>query len=463
MAIEFVGSNTGTTTNGGNVAIDLTALTGGIDTRPRNGDIILAFGAVPSNTAGIDWSGYTVIDEDVNSASTGRGALYYKISDGTETTATFTGDGSGTSSVGALVMVFRGVDTADPFSATATTATGSSTNPAPAAITPDYPESASVVFAFSRVNDATITVPANYGNLVTVNAGADTNDVSLAAAWRGGRLAVAHTPGTFTGWSTGSWRAITVALKPITPRIEFVGRAFGTALNGGDVSLDLTTLTGGIAASPSQNDLVIVTGGFVGATAGVNTAGYTEIVDQTNTIEQIVAYKIMGATPDTTVDCAGGGDANDAVAYVAFVFRGVDTANPLAATTTLATGSSTTPDSPSITVGADTVVITAVASATFSSGLSTPLHWASNNAQNDDTSDATAGLAYQTQNAAATVDPPSWTGFVSGAWCAATVALRPLAVPVIGGGLHHIECGEGDPGVARVPQTLHTIDLGIAA
>jgi len=31
------------------------------------------------------------------------------------------------------------------------------------------------------------------------------------------------------------------------------------------------------------------------------------------------------------------------------------------------------------------------------------------------------------------------------------------------GGLHHIEVGIGDPGVGVVPQTLHTIELGISA
>ena len=31
------------------------------------------------------------------------------------------------------------------------------------------------------------------------------------------------------------------------------------------------------------------------------------------------------------------------------------------------------------------------------------------------------------------------------------------------GGLHHIMQGMGDPGVAVVPQTLHTIEVGVAA
>lgn len=42
--------------------------------------------------------------------------------------------------------------------------------------------------------------------------------------------------------------------------------------------------------------------------------------------------------------------------------------------------------------------------------------------------------------------------------------LTKVAAPVTGhGGLHHIECGIGDVGSGpRVPQTLHTINHGIA-
>jgi hypothetical protein len=34
------------------------------------------------------------------------------------------------------------------------------------------------------------------------------------------------------------------------------------------------------------------------------------------------------------------------------------------------------------------------------------------------------GLAWSPRPSTAAIDPPSWTGFTSGTWCAATVALR---------------------------------------
>lgn len=45
-----------------------------------------------------------------------------------------------------------------------------------------------------------------------------------------------------------------------------------------------------------------------------------------------------------------------------------------------------------------------------------------------------------------------------------TITYTPPAAPTSPGGLHHISSGMGDTGEgARVPQTLHTIDHGIAA
>lgn len=50
-------------------------------------------------------------------------------------------------------------------------------------------------------------------------------------------------------------------------------------------------------------------------------------------------------------------------------------------------------------------------------------------------------------------------------------AFQPITVPTAAaggqptsaGGLHTISAGIGDPGVAVVPQTLHTIEQGISA
>lgn len=38
----------------------------------------------------------------------------------------------------------------------------------------------------------------------------------------------------------------------------------------------------------------------------------------------------------------------------------------------------------------------------------------------------------------------------------------PTVTTAPGGGFQHLPCGMGDPGISQVPQTLHTIEQGIA-
>jgi hypothetical protein len=91
-----------------------------------------------------------------------------------------------------------------------------------------------------------------------------------------------------------------------------------------------------LASSASENDFVLVWFG-TGSTAGdrdLVVAGYTEITElyafSTYDTNLVVAYKFMGATPDTTVTLTGGTlSSSDAGAVVIQVFRNVDLAVPL--------------------------------------------------------------------------------------------------------------------------------------
>lgn len=115
--------------------------------------------------------------------------------------------------------------------------------------------------------------------------------------------------------------------------ISQVGTAKGGgAINGGDVTLTFDTSPN----NPAQGDVVIVFGGYSHAaggdivpTPGPSTAGYTEIISRVVQANAEPAcgmwYKVMGATPDTTVVCKGNASTTDGTAYGCVVLRGQHT------------------------------------------------------------------------------------------------------------------------------------------
>lgn len=444
MSIEFVGGIAGGASDGGNVTLDLTALAGGIAAAAIEGDFVLVFGGHTSGGGGdasISTSGYTEIWD---SGSQPDVVLAWKFMGSTpDTTVVGTGDGNVADGAAYAALVFRGVDPTTPIDTTTTTATGSSTNPDNPSITATTTESVIAVFAGSVVTDGSITQPTGYTGQVNANVNETVGDFTVGAAYKAAfNNGEVENPASWTTWSTGAWAAATVCLRPEAGTIVYVGGIAGSALNGANVTLDLTALTGGIASSPSEGDIIIVNGGHSSADAvdaGVSTSGYTEIVDQTNTVQQSVSWKVMGASPDASVVGIGSGNILDATAYAAQVFRGVDPNTPIDVTATVATGSSTTPDSPSITTVSDeTVIVSCVASAAPDAAVTRPFGFVKGiDANGDDNTNITTAMAWRTKHShtvAGAYNPAPWTNFVTSTWCAATVALRAEGQTPAGGG-----------------------------
>lgn len=214
--------------------------------------------------------------------------------------------------------------------------------------------------------------------------------------------------------------------------ISFVGSAEGQAIDGANFTI---TMPGGV----QQNDFVLVLGSasYVQATGnfGVSTAGYTSIYDANwGTGNQgEIAWKIMGASPDSDIAIdAAAGVTTDSASAVVLVFRGVDTTTPIDVATTSATGSSTTPDSPSITTDVGGVVCSGFmgdvtdATVTAPTGYNNQVDITSNDGE-----DTVTGLAWIAVGASTTENPPSWTGMTSADWNAFSIAIRAAAV---GGG-----------------------------
>ena len=232
--------------------------------------------------------------------------------------------------------------------------------------------------------------------------------------------------------------------------ISFLGSAENSAANGGDVTLDLTGITG-----LAGGDLVIV--GYAighdnntGRDLTINTpTDYIEVADllvgDTQDCELGVFYKVQGASPDASVVVEGHGGMDDAVVAVAMAFRGVDTTTPMDVTATTANNSDqSNPDPPSIspaTAGAWVVIVGATAHVfggagtyTFPTGYTTDAI----DRSADDADDVSIGMGYNSSPASPTESPGlmlhSGGTAATDSWLAVTLALRPAADGGGGGG-----------------------------
>jgi hypothetical protein len=153
--------------------------------------------------------------------------------------------------------------------------------------------------------------------------------------------------------------------------IQLVGYATASASG----SLSLTSLTGGIGSAPAEDDIVLVAvGGSNSTDQDIAITGYTEVADVyangTFTDTNLgVFYKIMGGTPDTTVDIPSLSN----IRAVVYVLRGVDTTTPMDATATTATKTSSgIPDPPAITTATANAMVVVLSGTSLSGTWTEP-------------------------------------------------------------------------------------------
>jgi hypothetical protein len=209
--------------------------------------------------------------------------------------------------------------------------------------------------------------------------------------------------------------------------ITLVGTRSGGSSNGNDVTI---TLPGGTA----ENDIVLVMGGN-GASAGdagVNTSGYSEIVDRINsTCALSVSWKRMSGSPDSSVSCKGSGNGNDATSYVVMVFRGVST-GVSAVDATDTEGSGDKPNSPPITVTtSSSAVVSCFIQAADEAALDPPSGYGDSIELNrTEANPVTVGAAWDTVSAG-TENPAPWDSGTADRWVAASVVLVPAVVGTV--------------------------------
>lgn len=232
--------------------------------------------------------------------------------------------------------------------------------------------------------------------------------------------------------------------------ITFVGSKTFTHAEVSAQSCSLTDLldTAGASVSPAAGDLVLIN--YVISTANVDRtnaemtpSGYTEVVNtnlyqnDANDANQLVSYKFMPASPDTTVSIPASNATTAGVSCTIHCFRGVNTATPLDVTPTTAgainTGIANAPTITPITAGAWIVACGAAgvaAGAVFTNpaGMSGTTNHFRSATITSTTTDANSGTALKTDWTSGAYDTAVFGGSTStntGSWTATTVVLRP--------------------------------------
>ena len=221
--------------------------------------------------------------------------------------------------------------------------------------------------------------------------------------------------------------------------LTFVGGT--TGLNGSAV--DLTALTGGIGSAPIAGDIVIITvsvghGNDSGGVAiSIDGGTYNQLGTQLNAndnndVSVATFYKIMGGTPDTSVQPVS---ASGLYACVVHVWRGVDQSTPIDTTTLTATGTNASlVDSPSIqpvTAGAIVISTGAMADGDPSTVTTTPAGYGNMFERNrSGTVDTCCVIASKAWSGSGAENPANWVfsnGASSDCWGAFSIVLRPAS------------------------------------
>jgi hypothetical protein len=247
MAISLItgGALTGAVNNGG--AVTLTFPAGVLQD-----DVVYVCSGI-DGTPTIATSGYTAVSNVTSSNQ--QTWVWRKIMGATpDTSVTINGTGQPQDAHTVVALILRGVETSQPEDAASTTASGSSTNPDNPAITTVFNRAWVLAFASSRVLDSTITAPSGYTNQTNI-AQTDTNPSTTGVATKEITTAGTEDPPSWTDWATGTWGAITVAVRP-----------------GGFISVPVTGVSGTGEVGTVQvfeNEQVSVTG--LSATGAVGT------------------------------------------------------------------------------------------------------------------------------------------------------------------------------------------------
>lgn len=355
--IQYVGGTTAQITGSASTTtnISLTALTGGMDTQPREGDVVIVYYGVGSNAdraIGVTTAGYTEIVElySNDSEDANLSVSYKAMSSTPDTSVVVSATGSSADSGSVVIKVFRNVDIRNILDVTSTTATGiDSVLCNPPAITP-VTVGAVIVSGGSGAHTQGVQTfsSSDLVNFSSVGGPDNTHDSTTGMGfynWISGAV----DPAAFTFSTTNSvnfsWAAVTLALRPGGPLLggpTFIANSAVAESGASKTSLTINKPTG-----TANNDLMvsfIYTNGLAGGITPP--AGWTEVLDSSMSTESAnvqICYKTAsseGSSYNFTT-----GTATDITGFIITYRNGAyDTVGSTLPTTTTAS---------SITVGND--------------------------------------------------------------------------------------------------------------
>jgi hypothetical protein len=282
------------------------ALTGGVDTLPRQGDIVIIAVAIASVTnRAFNISGYTQI-ADLFQTDTEATNLFigYKIMGATpDTSFTLTSGSYSTTQAGTVaVHVWRNIDQTTPLDVTPTTALHVSTIiPNPPSITPTTTKSVIIAVGGAAHTGGVDTFGATYlSNFITIgNNSTDDSTVGMGSlAWTGGAYDPAAwtcTQATSTAFSAAS---ATIALRPALGDIPVLGNKKNSGI------WNLQAVYGSVYIKPGQQV-------FTSSSSFVVPANVKQI-------SAVVVGGGGGGGGNDDSDETGGGGGGGALAYNTF-------------------------------------------------------------------------------------------------------------------------------------------------
>jgi hypothetical protein len=217
MAISLVGSPlTGAVINGGDVTLTLP-----VDI--EEGDVVVVFGGHPHRVGaplGPSTSGYEEAFDPFDTQSPNFGAWYKVMGASPDANVVLQGTANVEDMVGYCGWVLRGADVSQILDTLAVTVgPTTSTNPNPPTITTVTGRAWVLAMAISTATDGSPGTPTNYDNVTFTSGAIDTVNVSVAGATIVKDTAGAEDPPAFPSWSSGTWYAATLAIRPFVEEV----------------------------------------------------------------------------------------------------------------------------------------------------------------------------------------------------------------------------------------------------